>query len=66
MRKRLWFLIGAILLLVAVTTFSHAYSAGEKAPPKVIDTAPLRGEELQAGTTAITFYFDRAMDHPFG
>src|SRR5258708_5077747 len=64
MRKRLWFLVGAILLLIAVTTFSHTLSAGEKAPPKVIDTAPLRGEELQAGTTPVTFYFDRAMDHP--
>src|SRR5262249_40880776 len=61
-RRGLWLFLGAILLFTAITTFSHTYSAAETVPPKVIDTDPVRGEELQIGKTAVTFYFDRAMN----
>src|SRR5437870_4485911 len=60
--KRIVLLMVVIgLPLTALVSVFHAYSTSEKAVPQVVETSPLRGEELPL-TGSITFTFDYPMD----
>ena len=60
MRKALWLMLAVVTALSALSAAPHVYSAGDLAP-NVIDTAPLRGQELPIDGS-VTFYFDQPMN----
>jgi len=61
MRKVLWLALALMLALTALANTPPALSADNEPPPQIIDSTPIRGEEL-AVDGSVTFYFDQAMD----
>jgi uncharacterized protein YfaS (alpha-2-macroglobulin family) len=63
MRRSLLLFVVLALGLGVLATAPIVRSADEAVPPQVVDTNPVRGEEL-APDGSVTFYFDQAMDRP--
>ncbi|MBO9309812.1 MAG: Ig-like domain-containing protein, partial [Chloroflexi bacterium] len=61
MRKLLAFVLTLSVLLGALASAPNARSDDDQPPPAVIDTIPLRGQELPLDGT-ITVFFNQAMD----